>query len=132
MKKNIKKKSELDLIDDLTNINNFVKNKKEELIGRESELQLLTEALLRKEKPNALLIGDPGVGKTAIVYHLARLINKGLVPDELKNKTIYELDISNVVAGTKYRGEFEEKLKKIMKKVKEDPNAIILLMKYII
>ena len=127
LKKNIKKKSELDLIDDLTNINNFVKNKKEELIGRESELQLLTEALLRKEKPNALLIGDPGVGKTAIVYHLARLINKGLVPDELKNKTIYELDISNVVAGTKYRGEFEEKLKKIMKKVKEDPNAIIFI-----
>lgn len=127
LKKNIKKKSELDLIDDLTNINNLVKNKKEELVGRERELQILIESLLRKEKPNALLIGDPGVGKTAIVYHLARLINKEDVPEELKNKTIYELDVSNVVAGTKYRGEFEEKLKKIMKKVKEDPNAIIFI-----
>lgn len=127
LKKNLKKKSELDLIDDLTNINTFIKTKKEELIGRENEIQLLIDSLLRKEKPNALIIGDPGVGKTAIVYQLARLINKGLVPDELKQKTIYELDISNVVAGTKYRGEFEEKLKKIMKKVKDDPNAIIFI-----
>ena len=81
LKKNLKKKSELDLIDDLTNINTFIKTKKEELIGRENEIQLLIDSLLRKEKPNALIIGDPGVGKTAIVYQLARLINKGLVPD---------------------------------------------------
>lgn len=127
LKRSIKKHSDLDTIDDLTNINNFVKNKKEELIGREEELQLLIEALLRKQKPNALIIGDPGVGKTAIVYQVARLINQGLVPEELKNKVIYELDISNVVAGTKYRGEFEEKLKKIMRKVKDDPNAIIFI-----
>ena len=127
LRKNIKKHSDLENIDDLTNINTFVKQRKDELVGREEELQLLIESLLRKEKPNALLIGDPGVGKTAIVYQLARLINKGSVPETLKNKTIYELDISNVVAGTKYRGEFEEKLKKIMKKVKDDPNAIIFI-----
>ena len=127
LKKSIKKKSELDSIDELTNINTFVKTKKEELIGREVELELLIESLMRKEKPNAIIVGDPGVGKTAIVYQLARLINKGLVPEELKQKIIYELSISSVVAGTKYRGEFEEKLNKIFKKIKEDSNAIVFI-----
>ena len=104
-----------------------MKNKEDEIIERDEEVIELMEALLRKQKPNALILGDPGVGKTSIVYHLASLINKGKVSEKLKNKVIYELDISNVVAGTKYRGEFEEKLKKILKKVKEDPNAIIFI-----
>ena len=109
LKRNIKKISELDSIDDLVNINLFMKNKEDEIIERDEEVIELMEALLRKQKPNALILGDPGVGKTSIVYHLASLINKGKVSEKLKNKVIYELDISNVVAGTKYRGEFEEK-----------------------
>lgn len=127
LKRNIKKISELDTIDDLVNINNFMKKKEDEIIERDDEVIELMEVLLRKQKPNALILGDPGVGKTSIVYHLASLINKGKVSEKIKNKVIYELDISNVVAGTKYRGEFEEKLKKILRKVKEEPNAIIFI-----
>lgn len=127
LKKNLKKQSELDMVDDLVNINQFVSKRKDEIICRDKETIELIECLLRKQKPNALILGDPGVGKTSIVYHLASLINEGKVNEKLKNKVIYELDISNVVAGTKYRGEFEEKLKKILRKVKEDKNAIIFI-----
>lgn len=127
LKKNIKKISELDNIDDLVNINNLMNKRKDEIICRDQETQELIECLLRKQKPNALILGDPGVGKTSLVYHLAHLINEGKVNEKLKNKVIYELDISNVVAGTKYRGEFEEKLKKVLRKVKEDKNAIIFI-----
>lgn len=127
MKKYVKAVSELDTIDDLTNINNYVKNNPVLLLGREAEVKELTECLLRKQKPNAILIGDPGVGKTSIVYYLAQLINEGKVIPQLKNKVLYELDISSVVAGTKYRGEFEEKLKKILRKVKENKNTIIFI-----
>ena len=127
LKRNIKKISELEGIDDLVNINSFMLKRKDEIICREKETQELIECLLRKQKPNALILGDPGVGKTSLVYHLASLINEGKVNEKLKNKIIYELDISNVVAGTKYRGEFEEKLKKILRKVKEDKNAIIFI-----
>ena len=115
------------MVDDLVNINQFVSKRKDEIICRDKETIELIECLLRKQKPNALILGDPGVGKTSIVYHLASLINEGKVNEKLKNKVIYELDISNVVAGTKYRGEFEEKLKKILRKVKEDKNAIIFI-----
>ena len=127
LKRNIKKVSELENIDDLVNINHFMSKRKDEIICRDLETQELIECLLRKQKPNALILGDPGVGKTSLVYHLANLINEGKVNEKLKNKVIYELDISNVVAGTKYRGEFEEKLKKILRKVKEDKNAIIFI-----
>ena len=88
---------------------------------------LLIESLLRKEKPNAILVGEPGVGKTQLIYELAHLINKNQVCDELKNKLIYELDISNVVAGTKYRGEFEDKLHKILREVKQNKNVILFI-----
>ncbi len=127
LKRNIKKISELESIDDLVNINYLMNKRKDEIICRDYETQELIECLLRKQKPNALILGDPGVGKTSLVYHLAHLINVGQVNEKLKNKVIYELDISNVVAGTKYRGEFEEKLKKILRKVKEDKNAIIFI-----
>ncbi len=127
LKKQSRKHSELDNIADLINLNNKALKQVPILIERDKELNLLFEALLRKQKPNAILIGEPGVGKTAIVEYFAHLINLGKVPDKLKDKTIYEIDISGIIAGTKYRGEFEEKLKKIIKKVKEDENAILFI-----
>lgn len=127
MKRDIKKVSELDNIADLVNLNKFATQNYNPLIGREKEISQLISTLLRKNKPNAILVGDPGVGKTAIVYELAYRISKNNVPDKLKNKTIYELDLAGVVAGTKYRGEFEEKLKKIIKKVKENANCILFI-----
>ncbi len=127
LKRQTKKHSELDNIPDLINLNNKALKQKPILIERDNELNLLFEALLRKQKPNAILIGEPGVGKTAIVEYFAHLINLGKVPEKLKEKTIYELDISGIIAGTKYRGEFEDKLKKIIKKVKEDENAILFI-----
>lgn len=127
LKKQSKKTSELDNIPDLVNLNAKALKKVPVLLERNTEISLLIEALMRKQKPNAILIGEPGVGKTAIVEYLAHLININKVPDKLKDKCIYELDISSIIAGTKYRGEFEEKLKKIIKKVKEDKNAIIFV-----
>ncbi len=127
LKKQTKKNSELDSIGDLINLNNKAQRIQPILIEREKELKLLIEALLRKQKPNAILIGEPGVGKTAIIEYLAFLFSKGEVPETLKNKVIYELDIASIIAGTKYRGEFEEKLKKILKKVKDDENAILFV-----
>lgn len=126
-KQELKKVSELDSIDDLCNLNNYSLKDGHLLIGQEVEINQLMEALLRKNKPNALIIGEPGVGKTALVTHLAYLINEKKVPPGLKDKVIYELDIASTVAGTKYRGEFEDKLKKTLKKVKEDKNAIIFI-----
>ncbi|MCI5745399.1 MAG: ATP-dependent Clp protease ATP-binding subunit [Erysipelotrichaceae bacterium] len=127
LKKQVKKNSELDAIFDLTNLNAKALKHEPILIHREKECNLLIEILLRKQKQNAIIIGDPGVGKTALVEYLAHLINKNQVPLALKDKTIYELDIASIIAGTKYRGEFEEKLKKILKKVKEDKNAIVFI-----
>ena len=127
IKKDFKKVSELDSIEDLLNLNNFASLNDEPFVEREDELNQLIDVLLRRQKPNAIILGEPGTGKTAIVYELARRMKQGLVPLLLKNKTIYELDLSSVVAGTKYRGEFEEKLKKIVKKVKDDNNAILFI-----
>lgn len=127
LKKQIKRTSELDNVFDLTNLNQKALKNKPVLIHRENEINLLIEILLRKQKQNAIIIGEPGVGKTALVEYLAHLINIGSVPSFLKDKNIYELDIASIIAGTKYRGEFEEKLKKILKKVKEDKNAIIFI-----
>ena len=127
LKKQIKKTSELDSVFDLTNLNNKAQKNTPILIHRENEINLLTEILLRKQKQNAIIVGESGVGKTALVEYLAYLITKQKVPTALKDKTIYELDISSIIAGTKYRGEFEDKLKKILKKVKEDKNAILFI-----
>ena len=121
--KNQRRHSELDRIIDLHDLSNI---KKDPLIGRSNELQQLVMALKRRNKPNAILVGNPGVGKTAIVEELAQLLSKNKIPG-LEGKRIYELDISSVVGGTKYRGEFEEKLKKIIKNVSEDGNAIIII-----
>ena len=127
LKKHVKKSSELDSMFDLTNLNAKALKNPPILIHREKQINSLIEILLRKQKQNAIIIGEPGVGKTALVEYLAHLINLQQVPNYLKDKNIYELDIASIIAGTKYRGEFEEKLKKILKKVKEDKNAIIFI-----
>ena len=129
LKDNLKvnKISPLDHVDELTNLNKKIIKNPTIVYSREKELELIINTLLRRQKPNVLLVGEPGVGKSALVEYLAYKIVKGEVIDELKNKIVYELDIPSIVAGTKYRGEFEEKLKKIVKKIKEEPNAIIFI-----
>lgn len=97
------------------------------VVGREKEIDLITETLLRKNKNNPLLIGDAGVGKSAIVEELARRIKKSDVPNALKNKKIISIEMSSLVAGTKYRGEFEEKLNKIIKEVENNPEIILFI-----
>ena len=97
------------------------------VVGREKEIDLITETLLRKNKNNPLLIGDAGVGKSAIVEELARRIKNGNVPNSLKNKKIISIEMSSLVAGTKYRGEFEEKLNKIIKEVENNPEIILFI-----
>jgi ATP-dependent Clp protease ATP-binding subunit ClpC len=97
------------------------------LIGRESELERVVQILCRRTKNNPVLIGEPGVGKTAIVEGLAQRIADGDVPSFLAEKRILQLDLSLIVAGTKYRGQFEERLKTIMKELMENQNAIIFI-----
>ncbi len=127
LKVDIKRSSELDSIEDLTNVNKKVAKLQTKVIGREKEIQQLIHILSRKEKSNALIIGETGVGKTALVEKLAILINDHQVPEHLQDKVIYELDLASVIAGTKYRGEFEDKLKKIVRKFKDDKNAILFI-----
>ncbi len=97
------------------------------LIGREIELERVVQVLCRRRKNNPILIGEPGVGKTAIVEGLAQMIVKNDVPVFLKGKRIISLDISLIVAGTKYRGQFEERLKKILKELKENDEFIVFI-----
>ena len=98
------------------------------VIGRDDEVRSITRILSRKTKNNPVLIGEPGVGKTAIVEGLAQRIVKGDVPESLKNKTIWELDMGALVAGAKYRGEFEERLKAVLKEIKDSDGEIILFI----
>ena len=117
----------LDQIPTLVNINKKVKTKKYKIIGRENEIDQVCTILSKKEKNNVLIIGEAGVGKSALVEKLAMMINQGKVVDSLKNKIIYELSLASLVAGTKYRGEFEEKFKKIIDKVRDLDNVIIFI-----
>ena len=98
------------------------------VIGRDEEIRRIIKILSRKTKNNPVLIGEPGVGKTAIIEGLARRIVANDVPSSLKNKTIFELDMGALVAGAKYRGEFEERLKAVLNKVKESDGNIIMFI----
>ena len=103
-------------------------NKVDPVIGRDEEIRNVIRILSRKSKNNPVLIGEPGVGKTAIVEGLAQRIVKGDVPNSLKNHTIWELDLGALVAGAKYRGEFEERLKAVLKEIKNSDGNIIMFI----
>jgi ATP-dependent Clp protease ATP-binding subunit ClpC len=104
-----------------------MKNQLDPLVGRDLELERVQQVLCRRTKNNAVLIGEPGVGKTAIVEGLAQKIVCGEVPHFLADKRVLALDISLIVAGTKYRGQFEERLKAIMKELTDNPNIIVFI-----
>jgi len=110
-----------DLTEDAAN------DKLDPLIGREAEIERVVQILCRRTKNNPVLIGEPGVGKTAIVEGLAQRIVHGDVPSFLENKRILSLDLSLIVAGTKYRGQFEERLKQIMRELIENPQYIVFI-----
>lgn len=112
---------------ELSNFNKKMKNNKYEIVGMDNELNELIKGLMRLKKPNVIITGEAGVGKTALVEKLALSINNGKVPDFLKNKRIFELSISSVEAGTQYRGSFEEKLNNILDYVKKDGNIILFI-----
>jgi len=106
---------------------NDIINMEESVIGRERELELMIETLLRKKKNNPLLIGRAGVGKTSLVEELVRRIKLGMVPEELQEKEIVMLEMGALVAGTKYRGEFEERLTKLIKEIINNKNIILFI-----
>ena len=111
------------------NITNDINARKvDPVIGRDEEIRSITRILSRKTKNNPVLIGEPGVGKTAIVEGLAQRIVKGDVPESLKDKTIWELDMAALIAGAKYRGEFEERLKKVLEEIKKSEGNIIMFI----
>ncbi len=110
-------------------ITQYVKDGKvDPVIGRDEEIRSITRILSRKTKNNPVLIGEPGVGKTAIIEGLAQRIVKGDVPSTLKDKTIWELDMASLIAGAKYRGEFEERLKNVLNEVKKSNGEIIMFI----
>ena len=98
------------------------------VIGRDEEIRNITRILSRKTKNNPVLVGVPGVGKTAIIEGLATRIIKGDIPNNLKDKTIWSLDMGALIAGAKYRGEFEERLKAVLKEIKDSDGKIILFI----
>ena len=111
------------------NINDDVLNNKiDPIIGRDDEVRSITRILSRKTKNNPVLIGEPGVGKTAIVEGLAERIVKGDVPSSLKGKIVWELNMASLIAGAKYRGEFEERLKKVLDEIKKSEGNIIMFI----
>ncbi|PZU85912.1 MAG: ATP-dependent Clp protease ATP-binding subunit ClpA, partial [Chelatococcus sp.] len=97
------------------------------LIGREAEVQRTIQILCRRQKNNPLLVGDPGVGKTAIAEGLALKIIRGEVPEVLEDATVFSLDMGTLLAGTRYRGDFEERLKQVMKEIEAHPKAIMFI-----
>lgn len=120
--KNVLEKYGRNIIEDVK------KGKIDPVIGRDEEIRSITKVLSRKTKNNPVLIGEPGVGKTAIIEGLALRIVKGDVPNSLKNKIIWELDMASLIAGAKYRGEFEERIKKVLNEVKKSDGEIIMFI----
>ncbi len=102
-------------------------NKLDPVIGREDEVERIVEILSRRTKNNPVLIGEPGVGKTAVVEGLATCITEGKVPEVLKNKRLVSLDMSSMIAGAKYRGDFEERLKKCLAEIKKNGNIVLFI-----
>ena len=121
-KENVLEKYGRNIIEDVK------KGKIDPVIGRDEEIRNITRVLSRKTKNNPVLIGEPGVGKTAIVEGLAVRILKGDVPSSLKDKTIWELDMAALIAGAKYRGEFEERLKNVLNEIKKSEGKIIMFI----
>lgn len=117
--------NELDKVQELRNLNRCKQN--HDIVGRDSELDLMISILSRKDKANPLLIGEPGVGKTALVEKLASMIEEKKVPASLQDSLIYELHLNSLVAGTKYRGDFEEKLQKLIQLLEKYPNVILFI-----
>lgn len=125
-KKSEKKKSIVTTL--TTKLNDIVKeDNTDSLIGREDILSRTLQILCRRNKNNPLHVGEPGVGKTAITLGLAKLINEGKVPEKLKNAEIFSLDIGSAIAGTKYRGDFEERIKKVLDEIRSYPNPIVYI-----
>jgi ATP-dependent Clp protease ATP-binding subunit ClpC len=102
-------------------------NKLDPVIGRESEMERVMQVLSRRTKNNPVLIGEPGVGKTAVVEGLAQAIVRGDVPETIKDKQLYTLDLGSVVAGSKYRGDFEERLKKVLKEIRTRGDILLFI-----
>ena len=110
------------------NLNAEAKNKRiDPLIGREKEVERIIQILARRKKNNPLLVGDPGVGKTAIAEGLALKITRGEVPKALKDDVVYSLDMGSLLAGTRYRGDFEERIKGVLKALAKIPGAILFI-----
>lgn len=123
-----KKKKESALEAYCVNLNRKAKDGRiDPLIGREAEVQRTIQILCRRQKNNPLLVGDPGVGKTAIAEGLALKILRGEVPEVLQDATVFSLDMGTLLAGTRYRGDFEERLKQVMKEIEQHPKAIMFI-----
>ena len=115
-----------------TNLNErALQGKIDPLIGRELEIERTVQILCRRRKNNPLYVGEAGVGKTALAEGLARMITEERVPEVLLDSTIYALDMGTLIAGTKYRGDFEKRFKGVIAGIRDDPGAILLLMKFI-
>ncbi len=132
MGRNAERKDEKSLTENLDKFSrDFTKmaknNSFDPIVGRDNEIERIVQILSRRSKNNPCLVGDPGVGKTAIIEGLAMKIAEGNIPDTLKNKRIISLDLSSMVAGSKYRGEFEERMKKALEEVKADGNIILFI-----
>lgn len=119
---------DVDVSDYLTNMNETLKEKAiDPVIGREKEVRLLTETVIRRKKPNVIMVGEAGTGKSAVVEGFVKSIINGDCHESIKDMIVYNLDIGSMIAGTKYRGEFEERAKNVINAMKESPNAILFI-----